>query len=94
MPVEGKSLTAQPTGDKVRSLLIVARDRLDLWDFWEQWFSATPEVQLILDRRHGERRQRVQSHEPERRDAERRCQPSIDEEIRATGFAIIRVSSE
>ena len=68
---------------------IVARDRLDFWDFWTRWFSGVAEVQLILDRRKGERRQQVQPHEPERRGGDRRRQPNIDEEVRDTGFAIV-----
>ena len=68
---------------------IVARDRLDFWDFWTRWFSGVPQVQLFLDRRQGERRQGAQPHEPERRRGDRRRQPNIDQEIRDTGFAII-----
>ncbi|MGH7262946.1 MAG: hypothetical protein ACREH7_03375 [Candidatus Rokuibacteriota bacterium] len=71
-------------------LFIVAWDRPDLWDYWRRWFSGVEDVQVILDRRRGDRRQAARAHEPERRGAGRRSQPGIDEELRSLGFAIIR----
>ena len=71
-------------------LFIVAWDRPDLWDYWRRWFSGVEDVQVILDRRRGDRRHTARAHEPERRGADRRSQPGIDEELRSLGFAIIR----
>ena len=75
-------------GGIARYLLIVAQDQLNLRDYWTQWFAAVQGVQVILDRRLGERRTHVQPYEPERRRDDRRYQPGIDRELRSSGFAI------
>lgn len=67
---------------------IIARDRPDVWTLWTEWFAGVPEIQLILDRRQGERRQRAEARQQEQRRAERRRQ-QIDDEVRQTGFAIV-----
>ena len=70
-------------------LFIVAWNRPDLWDYWKRWFSGVENVEVILDRRRGERRQAPRAFEPERRGAERRCREDIDDELRNAGFAIV-----
>ena len=70
-------------------LFIVAWNRPDLWDYWKRWFSGVENVEVILDRRRGERRQPAQAHEPERRQVERRSPSGIDDELRSIGFAIV-----
>lgn len=72
-----------------RYLLIVVRDRPDLWDMLRRRFAGDPEVRVILDRRQRERRQRVQVQELDRRRADRRRRLSTDKQIRDTGFAIV-----
>ena len=74
----------------VRYLLIVAHNQPDLWHYLKQNFAGDEKVEVILDRRRGERRRRVQAHEPERRQADRRRQPGIDETLRYRSFLIIR----
>lgn len=69
--------------------MIVAWHRPDLWDYWKRWFSEVDAVQVILDRRRRERRGPGQTHEPERRRAERRRPPGIDDELRSMGFALV-----
>jgi len=76
----------------VKYLFIVAWDRPELWDYWRRWFSGVEEVQVILDRRRGERRQAGQAHESERRRSDRRSRPGIEDELRTVGFAIVRPS--
>jgi len=71
-------------------LFIVAWDRPDLWDYWRRAFPGVKGVQVILDRRRGERRRLLHPHEPARRREDRRRQ-SIDDELRNKGFAIVRV---
>ena len=88
MPRESRSLEAQPTRNKVRCLFIVARDQPDLWHHLKRDF-AEEEVQVILDRRRGDRRQRVEAQEPERRRADRRRQPSVDNNLRYRSFVIV-----
>lgn len=70
-------------------LFIVAWNRPDLWDYWKRWFSGVENVEVILDRRRGERRQAARAFEPERRRAERRSRPDIEDELRTGGFAIV-----
>ena len=70
-------------------LFIVAWNRPDLWDYWKRWFSGVENVEVILDRRRGERRRAAQAFEPERRGTERRCREDIDDELRNGGFAIV-----
>jgi hypothetical protein len=74
-----------------RYLFIVGQNQLDLQDYFSRWFSDVPEVEVVSDRRRGERRQGGESRgpEPERRRTDRRSNQSVSEEIRQTGFAII-----
>ena len=88
--VEIEPLTTQTDRKMTSLLLIVAWNRPDLWALWRRWFSGIDDVQVILDRRRGARRQRAQPHQPDRRGADRRRQPPIDDELRSTGFAISR----
>ena len=74
----------------VRYLLIVARNQPDLWRYLKNNFAGDEKVEVILDRRRGERRQRIQSHEPERRGAERRRQPSLDKDLNYRSLVIFR----
>ena len=74
-------------------LFVVAQDKPDLCDYLRGWFSGIPTVQVMLDRRQAERRQRAEANEPGRRRGDRRTQKEIEAEIRQTGFAIIGNSS-
>ncbi len=80
----------QVKGMMATHIFIVAWDRPDLWDYWRRWFSGVEDVQVILDRRRGERRRAARAHEPERRRTDRRTEPGIEAELRSTGFAIVR----
>lgn len=82
------SKRAQPTSDKTRCLFIVARDQADLWDHLRKDFADDKEVRVILDRRRGERRQRAQPHEGQRRRDDRR-RASIGTDLRYRSFVII-----
>ena len=82
-------MSAPTWGEIVRLLFIVARDQPDLWHHLRQDFARDEEVEVLLDRRRGERRQRVQAYEPERRRADRRRQSSVDKELRYRSFVII-----
>ena len=74
-------------------LFVVAQDKPELCDYLKGWFSGIPTVEVVLDRRQGERRQRAVISEPRRRGGDRRSQKEIDTEIRQTGFAIVGASS-
>ena len=72
-----------------RYFFIVGQDQPDLRDYFTRWFSEVPEVEVVSDRRRGERRQGGQSRELERRRVDRRFNLGVNEEIRQTGFAIV-----
>ncbi len=72
-----------------RYLFIVGQNQPELRDYFSRWFSDVPNVEVVSDRRRGERRQGGESRGPERRRTDRRSNPSVSEEIRQTGFAII-----
>ena len=74
----------------VRYLLIVSRKQPDLWYHLKRDFAGDEKVEVLLDRRRRERRQGVQAHEPERRAADRRRQPSIDNDLSFRGLAMMR----
>lgn len=74
----------------VRYLLIVARNQPELWHYLKNNFAGDEKVEVILDRRRRERRQRIQLHEPEHRQGERRRQPSLDKDLTFRSFVIVR----
>jgi hypothetical protein len=73
-----------------RQLLIVARDRAKLYEYLKRAFSGNPTVEVVLDRRAGERRGGAQAiaRIPERRRRERR-RTDLTSELRALGWAIV-----
>ena len=79
------SLTSPPE----RFLFIVARNNSKLASYLQQHFSGNTTVQVVVDRRFGERRQRAAEVAPERRRADRRARPYVDKELRLTSFAIV-----
>ncbi len=90
MAEEGTALQERPTGGRVKSLIIVARDRPDLWQALTEEFGVYKDIVILLDRRQGERRQAVQPHTPDRRRADRRSLPRIEEDVRYRQYVIIR----
>lgn len=77
-----------------RRLIIVARNQLPLCDYLRQQFAGDRDVELILDRRWRERRQRAQPYAWERRRADRRQGSIRDADLHTHGFAVIRRKSE
>lgn len=73
-----------------RRLIVVRRNQLALCDYLRGQFSGDKDVEVILDRRWGERRQCVQAQEPERRRAGRRQEAVREEDLRAHGFVVVR----
>jgi hypothetical protein len=51
---------------------VVARDRMDIYEHLRVSFRDLPEVEVVLDRRRRDRRQREVPHVPERRRGARR----------------------
>ena len=70
-----------------RDLFIIARGYEELYDYV---LSHRPDVDVILDRRAGDRRQRVGPYTPERRGAKDRRRPSwIDDDLQSMRVAIV-----
>src|SRR5262249_61625436 len=69
-----------------REIFIVARDRPDLYRYLSQTFSDADNVQVIWDRRNGDRRATsATAHNPERRQGDRRRRAAVDQELRLAG---------
>lgn len=86
-----KPAPKQPAEDKqmARQLFIVARNRGKLYEYVRRAFAGNPSVQVILDRRTGDRRQRREPGTSERRRADRRARLDVDNQLRALGWAIV-----
>ena len=69
-------------------LFVVARHNIQLYDYLKREYAGEP-VTVILDRRHGQRRERDETPASERRHAERRRQIEVDDAIRTRGFAVV-----
>ena len=76
----------------VQYLLIVARSQPDLCSYLADNFAGDEKVEVLLDRRRGERRRRTEPHEPERRQGERRHDPSGDKDFGYRSLVIVRKS--
>ena len=74
----------------MRYLLIISRDEPKLYEYLKNHFAGRPDVDVVFDRRHRQRRQRTASAPLERRQADRR-QRSVDEDLAALGVAIARI---
>jgi hypothetical protein len=68
-----------------RYLFIVARGRSEVYADLQRQFQGNPEVEVLVDRRLAERRERAESHEPERRRGDRRGQRGGSSPVRGIG---------
>lgn len=78
-------------GDRAvsKQLFIIARNRLKLYQYVKRAFQGNESVEVILDRRVGERRRQTGGRSPERRQADRRGRRDVDNQLRALGWAIV-----
>jgi len=80
-----------------RLLFIVGSKRPDFYESLRRTFRGDDTVQVVLDRRHGERRgtrrptRRRVGHE--QRGADRREQAEIQRQLRSRGYAVVGVPS-
>ena len=72
-----------------RELFIVARDRADLYRYLSQTFAAAENVEVIWDRREGERRRTSNGAIPERRRRDRRGRLTVEADLRTVGYAFL-----
>ena len=73
-------------------LIVVGRDQGELYEYFRWGFSQTAGVEVVLDRRLGERRDRRNGHaQPDdRRKSDRRRVAATRAELLARGFLIAR----
>ena len=73
-------------------LIVVGRDQRELYDYFRWGFGRTPGVEVVLDRRLGERRGQRNGHGAvdDRRKGERRRTAATRAELLARGFLIVR----
>ena len=74
-----------------RELFIVARDRADLYRYLSQTFADAENVEVIWDRRGGERRWIAAAARHERRRRERRMRLTVEEDLRTVGYSFLAV---
>ena len=72
-------------------LMIVARDRPDLYDRLRQEFGRDRAVAVVLDRRFGQRRHAALAVSAEQRRLERRRR-DLDDDLRRLGWATTRTA--
>ncbi|PYN14957.1 MAG: hypothetical protein DME06_03970 [Candidatus Rokuibacteriota bacterium] len=70
--------------------MIVTRNKPGLYEYVKRLVARYPRIQVMLDRRRVERRERVGPIGVDRRRAERRSQPEVTDELRARGWAMTR----
>jgi hypothetical protein len=73
----------------MQQLLIVARNRYQLYENLKHAFSGNETIRVITDRRAGERRRRAAGSAAERRREDRRSAPTIDDQLRAIGWSLV-----
>ena len=75
-------------------LFIVSRQLPDLYRYLSREFATEADVAVILDRRHGDRRNRVDGaamRRGDRRRTERRSHTDLSGELNTLGYAFVRV---
>lgn len=77
------------TRPPVRSLLIVARDREDLYEALRAEYGDSETLTVLRDRRQGERR-RAEPVSDDRRRADRRTLLSIADDLRFQQYVLVR----
>ena len=69
---------------------MVARDRPDLYRYLSQTFADADNVQVILDRRSGDRRDGGDGDGTPRAE-DRRGRPNVEQDLRSVGYAFITI---
>jgi len=76
-----------------REIFIVARDRPDLYRYLSQTFADAENVQVIWDRRAGERRTDTPGvRVPDRRVGDRRRRGGAEQELQSVGYVFITIA--
>ena len=75
------------------SVIIVAREQQDLWRSLVHEFQDVTQIQILLDRRHGERRRPRGPVAFDRRGRERRSLPRLEDDLHARPYLLVRPHS-
>ena len=76
-----------------RHLFIVSRHSPRLYEYLSRTFAPEPDVEVLVDRREGQRRasgERRAVDRGDRRAAERRSARQVSEDLREFGYAFVR----
>ena len=74
----------------VLSLIIVAREQRDLWRALVHEFKDVEQIQILLDRRYGQRRTPRGPVAYDRRARERRSLPRLEDDLHARQYVLVR----
>jgi hypothetical protein len=89
---EGPKHHEKANGQAAKQILVIARDRQKLYEYAKRAFSGNSTVEVVLDRRTGERRRTAdRPGSPDRRRGDRRLTLEVDNHLRAMGWAIVRL---
>jgi hypothetical protein len=72
-----------------RHLFLVSRHEARLYEYLLDRFRDDGNVEVVLDRRRGERRRRPHGQGPDRRGADRRIRQEVDLELRIRSHVIL-----
>ncbi len=86
----GSAVNVRVAGSAVRGLIIVSRDRPDLWQTLTQEFGQDNEFEIILDRRKGERRSGERLSLDDQVTTDRRSFPRIEDDVRLRQYVLVR----
>lgn len=75
-----------------RTLVLVSRQHPDLYAFLRARFSNAPNVDVVLDRRLGQRRRLASPVRRDRRLFDRRSRPDLDAELRERSHVIVTLT--
>ena len=90
MAVPTTGLWTSPPRPPVRVLLIVARDRGELYEALRSAYRDSETIPVLLDRRQGERRRSVQPVAGKRRSGERRSLLSLADDLYCQQYVLAR----
>ena len=83
--------SSAPNGKLRKQLLVVARENPHIYEYLKRMFAGNETLEVVMDRRKGDRRGHGMARLPERRrtnSSDRRRQ-EIDHQLRALGWAIV-----
>lgn len=78
------------TNGKLRKqLLVVARENPHIYEYLKRMFAGNETLEVVMDRRKGDRRAQGAAQLPERRRSADRRRQEVDQHLRALGWAIV-----